>query len=153
MKTIFEIFIIGIVAVVMFTGVGLINQYMFDKGNLNEDSVNLYYNYNTELATLVSEYNSSYNIAYVNGTVQGEVETDVNTLDAFIKEYGEAKAKVSILRQTTNMITHIPRMIILAIPFVDQENIDFYEKALFYFIIIIVVVALFNALFRKEVSK
>lgn len=153
MKTIFEIFIIGLIGVIMFSGVGVINQYMFLKGDLSEDSNNLVLKYDNNLNLLISEYENSYDAAYVNGTVQGEVETDVNTLDAFIKEYGEAKAKVSILRQTTDMITHIPDMIILAIPFVDEEDLSFYKQALFYFIIVIIVVALFNALFRKEVSK
>ena len=126
---------------------------MFLKGNLSDDSNNLILQYDTNLALLVTEYNSSFVAAYANGTVQAEIEPDVNTLDAFIKEYGEAKAKVSILRQTTDMITHIPDMIILAIPFVDEEDLSFYKQGLFYFIIIIVVVALFNALFRREVSK
>lgn len=153
MKTIFEIFIIGLVGVVIFSGVGLINQYMFDKGNLSEDSVNLYHNYRTELSTLTTEYNNSYDIAYINGTVQGEVETDVNTCDSFIKEFCELKKKISILRGGTDMVTQIPRMIILAIPFVDQSEIDFYEKALFYFIIMVIVVALINAWFQRKVDN
>lgn len=152
MKDLWSIFIIGIAGLVIFSGIGVINMYMFQKGNLDSESNNLVISYDQQLSGLAEEFNITYTAIYSNGTNQLETEGNVNTLEAFIKEYGEAKQKISTLRRTTNMITSIPDMVFLSVPFVEAEDIDFYKRIAFLIILVAIGIAIFRALFVKQTS-
>lgn len=154
MKTIWEIFVISIIGVLIFSGVGLINEYMFLKGTLDDDSQNMVLKYDNRLSNFISEYNNSYNNIYNSETElnQLEQEADVNTLDSFVKEYGEAKQKVGILREGLDMISSIPDMVFLAIPFVEESDLGLYKQVAFYMVLFIIGIAITVALFQRRVS-
>jgi len=154
MKTIYEIFIISIIGVLLFSGVGLINEYMFLKGGLDEESQNMVGQYDTVLRNLTSKYDLTQAEMYDNEDSLNniEVETDVNTLDEFVKEYGEAKQKIGILRQGMNMVTRIPDMVLLSVPFVEQDDLTIYKAAIFSFLIMVIGIAIIRALFQRKVA-
>lgn len=153
MKTIWDIFVIGIVAMFIFTGVFTIGEYKFQKAELDERSNEIFLEYSQAYLPLNSSYANVSKTINDRGRNELEQEGDVNGLDAFIKEYGEAKDRVNTFRQTTSMITFIPDIIVLSIPFVDPADLEFYRLMLMFIIFVMIGIAIFMALFNRKVSN
>lgn len=152
---IWSIFVISIVGLIIFTGVGTINDFAFENNLLSDESNLLYLQYNAQWVGLDAEAQLMYDDLYdaENDINEGEAEPDVNTLDAFVKEYGEAKARIGVLRNSMRIITTLPNMLFVSIPFIDAEDAKFYSNILFLVIIVIVSIAIFKALFQRRVDS
>ena len=152
MNDIWSIFVISMVGLVIFGGVGTINDYMFEKGMLSDESNILYLQYNAQWLGLDSESELMFDSLYADGVNQGELDPDVNALESFVKEYGEAKARVGILRNSMRLITNLPAMVFISLPFVDAEDVNYYLGILFIIIIVMVTIAVYKALFQRKVD-
>lgn len=152
MNDIWSIFVISMVGLVIFGGVGTINDYMFEKGMLSDESNILYLQYNAQWLGLDSESELMFDSLYDEGVNQGELDPDVNALESFVKEYGEAKARVGILRNSMRLITNLPAMVFISLPFVDAEDVNYYLGILFIIIIVMVTIAVYKALFQRKID-
>lgn len=153
MKTIWDLFVISIVAVIIFTGIFTIGDFRFQQGTLDDQSNEIFAEYATVYLQLQNDFNETSNQINVNGVNELEVEGDVNGLDAFIKEYGEAKDRINTLRSTTSMITFIPDLIVLSIPFIDSSDLEYYRNIAILMLFVVIGISIFMALFNRRVNK
>jgi len=152
MKDIYSLFIVSIIGLIIFAGIGTIADFTYEKGLLSDESVMLYLSYNAQWVPLSNEAQLMYDSIYVDGINQGEVDPDVNLLEAFIKEYGEAKARIGVLRNTLRLVTILPSMVFLSLPFIDYEDVRYYVSLFFLILIVTISVAIFKALFQRRID-
>lgn len=153
MRDIWSIFVISIIGLIIFSGVGLINDYMFDKGQLNDESTIAYLNWNSKFVSLDAESQIMLDSIVADELNKLEEEPDVNTLDSFVREFGEAKQRAGALRNGLRIITNLPAMLFTSLPFVTYDDVKYYVILLNTVIAMIIGIAIYNALFSRRVDK
>lgn len=153
MRDIWSIFVISIIGLIIFSGVGLINDYMFDKGQLNDESTIAYLNWNSKFLDLNAESKIMLDSIVADELNKLEEEPDVNTLDSFVREFGEAKQRAGALRNGLRIITNLPAMLFTSLPFVTYDDVKYYVILLNTVIAMIIGIAIYNALFSRRVDK
>ena len=82
---------------------------------------------NPRLTTDSIELIDKYNIQYQNLSQYAEIglpntnlsSNETNQIDAFFREYSEAKKNVNKFKSALNFVYHIPSLILLSIPIID----------------------------------
>lgn len=149
---IWSIFVISMVGIIIFTGVGATNDFLFENQRLSGDSLNLYVQFNEYFFDeLNEEYIVMRDSIIDSDTNRLEVDPDVNTIDAFVKEFGEAKARVGVLRNTMRLVTMFPNMLLLSVPYLPEGIIRPFVNIIFLGLLITIGIAIFDALFRRKV--
>ena len=149
---IWSIFVISIIGLIIFTGVGTIADFAYDNGLLSTESNIEYLIWNMNFVTLEGNYTSFTEDINVDGVNQLEKDPDVNALDSFVKEYGEAKARIGVMRNSMRMISILPAMVFNSIPFIDREDVKYYIAILTIVIFVSVGIAIIKALFQRRVD-
>lgn len=153
MRDIWSIFVISIVGLIIFSGVGLINDYMFEKNQLSPESTIAYLNWNSKFIELDAESKLMLDSIIELEKNKLEQEPDVNTLDSFVREFGEAKQRAGALRNGLRIITNLPAMLFTSLPFVTYDDVKYYVILLNTVLAMIIGIAIYNALFSRRVDK
>ena len=149
---IWSIFVISIIGLIIFTGVGTINDFAYDNGLLSDESELMYLQYNSQWLDLDDEAQLMYDSIYDDGINEGETDPDVNALDAFVKEYGEAKARIGTLRNSMRIISSLPAMLFMSVPFIDATDVKYYLGLVMLVLMVSIAIAIFKALFQRRVD-
>lgn len=153
MRDIFSLFIISIIGLIIFSGVGVIADFAFERDLLSDESKMAYIAYNVQWVELDAQSQIMYDSIYKDGESQLEQDPDVNLLEAFIKEYGEAKSRIGLLRNSLRLVSTLPSMMFVSLPFIDVEDVRYYLNLLYLVIVVTIGVAIFKALFQRRVDQ
>lgn len=153
MKDFYSIFIISIIGLIIFSGVGLVADFSLEKGYLSDKSTVSYLMWNTQFISLSAESQVMLQNIADGDLNRLEDEPDVNALDSFVKEFGEAKQRASSLRNGMRIITNLPAMLFVSLPFVTYDDVKYYVILLNSVIFMAIGVAIYNALFSRRVAQ
>jgi len=148
MKDIYGIFIIVILALVLYSGAALVGTEAIGKGYLDGDSINLIGLYDGQVATL----NSNLTAQKEKVELGYEVEPDSNTLSDFYRTFAESKSKVQTFTDGIKLLYKLPDILILSIPFTNEEDLTIYKMLIGLIVVLWVAIALFKAIFQQNVG-
>ena len=148
MKDIYGLFIVVILAMVLFGGAALVSTESIGKGYLDDDSINLIGKYDP----LVLELKN--NISVQKELIEGgyEVEPDSNTLSDFYRTFAESKSKVQTFSNGVKLIYKLPDILLMSIPFTNEEDLTLYKILISLIVVLWVAIALFKAIFQQNVG-
>ena len=149
MKTIWSLIVIVLFGFLTFQGLNLVMNEAFKNGNLDETSINLIGVYDSDVIALQNSLDSKATVLELES--QGDASS--NDLAAEYREYAEAKNTLTTLKDGILLIYNFPTMVLSSVPFVDYEDLIVYSNIINLLLYIMVIIAIFAALFRKEVSK
>ena len=153
MNNIWSIYVVSVVALIMFGGIAMIGDYAFERGLLSDESTISYLAYNSQWVELSDEGKLMKDQLYANGTSRVELDPDVNAIESFVREYAEAKSRIGVLRNSMRLITNVPGMLFISLPFVEYDDVKYYNTLLFITILVSVGIATFKALFQRRVDE
>jgi len=149
MKTINSIIVIVLFGFLTFQGLNLVMQEAVSKGNLNDENLAIVNVYDNDVTALKS------NISKQKGQLELSSQTNVdsNGIDQFFREYSEAKSKLNTFKDGVYLIFSFPSLVLVSVPFLNAHDIENYEIAINVLVYLSVIVAIWAAWFRKEVTK
>jgi len=129
----------------MLFGVVNINEKAAINTNLDESSLNMISQYDTQYAIFRSNVSSQYN----NSKNLPGYEPDTGGIADFSAEFFQTKDRIDQLKSTINLAFNLPDIFFLSIPFVDEEDLKIYKQITILLLIIVVVIAIIMAFFGR----
>lgn len=149
MKTIGSILLIVFVAVLMLNGLVLIFNQAGVNSDLDAESLNLIEQYDAEFQQFNNNITLNYNVSR---NLTG-FEPNNDQIGNEAKEFFTTKSKIDQLRNTVSLAVNLPEIFFLAIPFVDEDDLDIYKTVLGFLVIITIFIALILAIFGRFWEK
>lgn len=146
MKTLGSIIIILAFAFIMLYGSVLIFNQAGANNDLDDKSIQLISQYDSELVAFQAGINSSY---ATNKDLNDYEPTSDDPVWAEARQFFETKDKVNQLKSTVILVTNLPDLLFLSIPFVDEADLVIYKIVAGLLLIITIFVAGITALFGK----
>lgn len=149
MKTIHSIIIIVLLCLAMVTGINQIFTQAGSNVDLDDHSINLIGQYDTQLLNFSTSFSTQVNESK-NLT---NYQPDSNKAGDDYKEYFEQKNRVDQLVDTINMAYKLPDLFFLSIPFVDIDDVSFYRNLAWFFIWMSIFIAILVALGQRKLTE
>ena len=126
--------------VIIFTGINQVGQESIGNSNLDNQSKTLIFNINSNLETNFNDLSVPTSDLTENSTFEGQ--------DPFVQQFLETKEQTGSFEAFVNKIISIPDLLILGINSdIDEETLEIYKLILTSFIVLIIVVVSFVAIF------
>jgi hypothetical protein len=136
----FPLIVVLFIVVIIFTGINVIGQESIGNSNLDNRSVQLIININTDLNTNFDDLTLAESNLSANSTFEGQ--------DPFVQQFLESKESTNQFEAFTNKIISVPDLLILGInDEVPEEDLAVYKVLLAAFIVLIIAVVVFVAIF------
>ncbi len=136
----FPLIIVIFLVVIIFTGVNEIGQESLGNSNLDNRSIQLILNINSDLNTNFNDLSLVQSNLTANSTFEGQ--------DPFVQQFLESKESTNIFEQFTNKIISVPDLLILGInDDIPEEDLAVYKALLAAFLLILISVVVFVAIF------
>lgn len=142
----FPIIVVLFITVSVFTIMNIVGQESVGNSNLDNKSLTLITNLNSQLVQNFSVFNDTAN-ARANLSIN---ETVNQGIDAFALQFIETKQRTSKFDQIRNSITSVPDLMILGInDDISEESYSAVKSILIVFIIIVSIIVLIVAIFGE----
>ncbi len=126
--------------VTIFTGLNVIGQESIGNSNLDNQSVQLIVNINSNLNDNFDDLTLQTSDLTINSTFEGQ--------DPFVQQFLETKEQTGSFESFVNKVISIPDLLILGVNSeIDEETLAIYKVILSAFIILMIAVAAFVAVF------
>ncbi len=136
----FPLIVVIFIVVIIFTGVNTIGQESIGNSNLDNRSIQLIININSDLNTNFNDLSLVQSNLTANSTFEGQ--------DPFVQQFLESKESTNIFEEFTNKIISVPDLLILGInDEVPEEDLAVYKALLAAFLIVLIAVVVFVAIF------
>ncbi len=136
----FPLIVVIFLVVIIFTGVNELGQESLGNSNLDNRSIQLILNINSDLNTNFNDLSLVQSNLTANSTFEGQ--------DPFVQQFLESKESTNIFEQFTNKIISVPDLLILGInDEVPEEDLAVYKALLAAFLLVLIAVVVFVAIF------
>lgn len=149
MKTVYGFILIVSFACLLFVGVSNINnQALINNDRLDTDSINVISTYDDRIENI-----STYQNLDRPDTTVGSANT--SQVDAFFREYAEAKDNIDKLTDGVNYIFDLPEIVLIAIPFIDNtdQELVIYKSVFWLFATFLVIIIIYKAVRGSKVDN
>ena len=136
----FPIIVVVFIVVFIFTGLNEVGQESLGNSNLDNRSVGLIIDINTNLNDNFDDLSLTSSNLTANSTFEGQ--------DPFVQQFLETKESTGRFEGFINKLVSVPDLLILGVnDEIDEETLSVYKIILSSFIIVILAVVLFVAIF------
>ena len=136
----FPLIVVLFIVIIIFTGVNQVGQESLTNSNLDNRSVKLIVNINTDLNTNFNDLTLAESNLSSNSTFEGQ--------DPFVQQFLESKESTNKFEEFTNKIISVPDLLILGInDDIPEEDLAVYKGLLIAFLILIISVVVFVGIF------
>ena len=137
---IWPLIVVVFMVVIIFTGINEVGQESITNDNLDNRSKTLIFNINSNLDSNFNDLTVATSDLTENSTFEGQ--------DAFVQQFLETKEQTGSLEGFINKITSIPDLLILGVNSdVDEDTLGLWKAILLSFIVLILIVVGFVAIF------